>query len=95
MISVTETHRFFGLTHGLINKILRLNLISVALYFFSVVLCGISFFLAKEINKAGRKIKLVNVAMINVSEVSHPSALVPPKLLKQKIAKPVINTREV
>ena len=43
----------------------------------------------------GNKTKLVIVATSNVTEVSHPSAKVPPKLLAQKIINPAVNTREV
>lgn len=43
----------------------------------------------------GNKTKLVIVPTIKVREVNHPKACVPPKLLKQKITKPVIKTKEV
>ena len=46
-------------------------------------------------NKTGRRIRLVIVATNKVTEVSHPSAKVPPKLLKQKMTKPAINTNDV
>jgi hypothetical protein len=48
-----------------------------------------------EIKIAGKRIKFVRVAVIKVREVSHPKALVPPKLLKQKMINPAIKTREV
>jgi len=44
---------------------------------------------------AGSKTRFVNVAVIKVNEVNHPSACVPPKPLKQKITKPAINTSDV
>lgn len=54
------------------------------------------FFLSEnEINNAGKKTRLAKVAVTKVSEVSQPKANVPPKLLKQKITKPAINTIEV
>ena len=43
----------------------------------------------------GKSTRLVSVPTTNVSEVSQPKALVPPKLLKQKITNPAISTREV
>jgi hypothetical protein len=43
----------------------------------------------------GSKIKLVNVPTTRVNDVSQPRAIVPPKLLKQKMIKPAINTNEV
>lgn len=43
----------------------------------------------------GNKIRLVSVPTTRVSEVNHPNAIVPPKLLKQKITNPAINTNEV
>ena len=43
----------------------------------------------------GNNTRLVKVAVSNVTEVSHPSANVPPKLLAQKIINPAVNTREV
>lgn len=46
-------------------------------------------------NNTGRKIKLVIVATNKVTEVSHPKAKVPPKLLAQKMIKPAVNTNEV
>jgi len=50
---------------------------------------------AVEISNAGSKTRLVKVAVINVSEVSHPNAFVPPNPLKQKMIKPAIKTIEV
>ena len=35
------------------------------------------------------------VATNNVTEVRHPNAMVPPKLLKQKMINPAIKTNEV
>jgi hypothetical protein len=46
-------------------------------------------------NKTGKKIKLVMVATNKVTDVSHPNANVPPKLLAQKMMKPAVNTSEV
>ena len=46
-------------------------------------------------SSAGRKTRFVKVAITRVSEVSHPSACVPPNPLKQKITNPAISTREV
>ena len=46
-------------------------------------------------NNTGSKIRLVNVAVKRVTEVSHPNDCVPPKPLKQKIIKPAIKTSEV
>ena len=54
-----------------------------------------AFFGASNNNKAGNKIILVSVATNNVTEVSQPKDLVPPKLLMQKITKPAINTSDV
>ena len=45
--------------------------------------------------RAGSKTRLVMVAVISVKEVSQPSDCVPPKLLKQKMINPAINTSEV
>ena len=39
--------------------------------------------------------RLVNVAVKSVIDVSQPKDWVPPKLLKQKMIKPAIKTREV
>ena len=44
---------------------------------------------------AGNNTRLAIVAVINVREVSHPKAFVPPKPLKQKITKPAISTIDV
>ena len=55
----------------------------------------IGFFRLIAISKAGKKIKFVSVAITRVSEVSQPSACVPPKPLKQKITNPAIRTRDV
>ena len=44
---------------------------------------------------AGNNIRLVSVAVTSVNEVSHPSAFVPPKPLKQKMIKPAMSTRLV
>jgi hypothetical protein len=49
----------------------------------------------KVLIKAGSKTRLVKVLTISVKDVNHPSALVPPKSLKQKIIKPATNTSEV
>ncbi len=49
----------------------------------------------KALIKAGSKTKLVKVLTTKVIDVSHPSALVPPKSLKQKIINPATNTNEV
>ena len=48
------------------------------------------FFEASNNNKTGSKTKFVSVATSNVPDVSHPNALVPPKLLPQKIMNPAI-----
>ena len=53
------------------------------------------FFLAKALIKTGSRIRLVSVPDNKVKDVSQPSALVPPKSLKQKIIKPAINTIDV
>ena len=50
---------------------------------------------AKNNNKTGNKTRLVKVAVNSVTEVSQPSAMVPPKLLPQKIINPAINTNAV
>ena len=57
----------------------------------------VAFFLKLTIlmRRAGNNTRFVRVAVINVSDVSHPSDWVPPKPLKQKITKPAISTREV
>ena len=59
--------------------------------------CKCYFFLTliRLISKAGSSTKLVNVAVTSVSEVSQPSACVPPKPLKLKIIKPAISTNDV
>ena len=54
-----------------------------------------SFLGANSNNSTGNKIRLVSVATNSVTEVSHPKDLVPPKLLRQKIMNPAINTIEV
>ena len=46
-------------------------------------------------NNTGNKTRLVIVATNNVTEVSQPNAMVPPKLLKQKMINPAIKTSEV
>ena len=43
----------------------------------------------------GNSTRLVTVAVIRVTEVSHPRAKVPPKLLAQKITNPAVRTNEV
>ena len=53
------------------------------------------FFGAINNNKTGSKIRLVSVATNNVTDVSQPKDLVPPKLLMQKITKPAISTSDV
>lgn len=50
---------------------------------------------ANNNNKTGNKTRLVNVATNNVTDVNHPRAMVPPKLLPQKIMKPAVNTNAV
>ncbi len=62
-------------------------LLPIAAHFF--------LFLTNEMSRAGRSTRFVRVASTRLKEVSHPSALVPPKLLKQKITKPAIKTIEV
>ncbi len=52
-------------------------------------------FFEKLIRSAGSKTRLVIVATTSVSEVSQPSACVPPNPLKQKITKPATSTMEV
>ena len=49
----------------------------------------------REMSRAGKKTRLATVAATNVSDVSQPSACVPPKELKQKMIKPAINTMDV
>jgi hypothetical protein len=46
-------------------------------------------------NNTGSKTRFVTVATNNVTEVSQPKAMVPPKLLKQKMIKPAISTNDV
>ena len=46
-------------------------------------------------NKTGNRTRLVSVATNNVTEVSQPSAKVPPKLLRQKIMNPAISVSDV
>ena len=53
------------------------------------------FALTRLIKSAGKSTRLVNVAVINVKEVSHPNACVPPNPLKLNIINPAINVREV
>ena len=53
------------------------------------------FFVEVDIKIAGNNIRLVSVAVTSVSDVSHPSAFVPPKPLKQKMIKPAMSTRLV
>ena len=53
------------------------------------------FFGEVDIKRAGNNTRLVRVAVTSVSDVSHPSAFVPPKPLKQKMIKPAISTRLV
>ena len=53
------------------------------------------FFLSMPSIITGKKIRLVNVAINKVNEVSQPNAIVPPKLLNTKMTKPATNTREV
>ena len=54
------------------------------------------FALAKKIkSRTGNNTRFVNVATKSVTEVSQPNAMVPPKLLTQKIINPAINTSEV
>ena len=53
------------------------------------------FLLLNNIINTGNKTKLVTVAVSNVTEVSHPSAKVPPKLLAQKMINPAVRTRDV
>ena len=43
----------------------------------------------------GSKTKFVMVAVSSVTDVSQPSANVPPKLLAQKIMKPAVSTKDV
>lgn len=52
-------------------------------------------FLTRCNNMTGNRMRLVNVAVTRVSEVNQPNAWVPPKLLKQKMMKPAISTRDV
>jgi hypothetical protein len=49
----------------------------------------------KDLINAGSNTKLVSVLTTKVIEVNQPSALVPPKSLKQNIIKPATNTKEV
>ena len=53
------------------------------------------FDLIKDLINAGSNTKLVSVLTTKVIEVNQPSALVPPKSLKQKIIKPATKTKEV
>ncbi len=53
------------------------------------------FDLIKDLIKAGSNTKFVSVLTTKVIEVSQPSALVPPKSLKQKMIKPATSTKEV
>ena len=46
-------------------------------------------------SSTGNKTKFVIVATNKVTEVSQPKAIVPPKLLPQKIINPAINTSDV
>ena len=49
-----------------------------------------------KINKrTGNKTRLVIVATNKVTDVSHPNANVPPKLLAQKITNPAVKTSDV
>ena len=57
-------------------------------------LTGFLFGAIKMIN-TGNNTRLVSVADKSVTEVSQPSAKVPPKLLPQKIMKPAVSTSEV
>lgn len=50
---------------------------------------------AKNNNKTGNKTRLVKVAVKRVTDVNQPRAMVPPKLLPQKIINPAINTNAV
>ena len=53
-------------------------------------------FLGLNNNKrTGNSTRFVTVAVINVTEVSHPKAKVPPKLLAQKMTNPAVSTNEV
>ena len=52
-------------------------------------------FFAVSIIKTGSSTRLVTVAVKRVTEVSHPSAKVPPKLLAQKMMNPAVSTSEV
>ena len=65
-------------------------MISLFYYFFKVLFLG--FNISK---RTGNNIRLVSVADNKVTEVSHPSPFVPPKLLKQKMINPAIRTSEV
>ena len=56
---------------------------------------GAYFLFPNNTIKTGNKTKLVTVATSNVTDVSQPSANVPPKLLAQKMIKPAVSTREV
>ena len=58
-------------------------------------LFGISFFGDINNNNTGNKVRLVKVATNSVTDVNQPKANVPPKLLKQNMTKPAINTSEV
>ena len=49
----------------------------------------------KDFIKAGNNTRFVNVLTTSVKEVNQPSALVPPKSLKQNIMNPATNTSEV
>ena len=53
------------------------------------------FDLIKDLINAGSNTKFVSVLTTKVIEVNQPSALVPPKSLKQNIIKPATNTKEV
>ena len=52
-------------------------------------------FFVIDSNKTGKSTRLVIMASKSVSDVSHPSAWVPPKPEKQKITNPATSTNEV
>ena len=62
---------------------------------FSLVVNYTKIYFRNLFNKIGNKIKFVNNAINNVSEVSQPKAKVPPKLVPQKTMKPATKTKEV
>jgi hypothetical protein len=55
----------------------------------------VDFFLLSNNNNTGKSTRLVMVAENSVTEVSHPNANVPPKLLAQNMMKPAVSTSDV